>query len=143
MVFRTEATSSAAQQSHRHEYSRLVHAGTNGICRDWRVFDHDCRSEHPVIAAAADLQFALEEVAAQFKADTGRKVRLGFGASGDFVRQLQQGAPFEMFMSADEGFEQKLADAHLTLGGGSGTVYAEGRVVLFAPKGSALKVDQS
>jgi hypothetical protein len=46
-----------------------------------------------------------------------------------------------MFMSADEGFAQKLADAGLTLSGGTGTVYAEGGIVLFAPKGSALKVD--
>ena len=95
----------------------------------------------PVIAAAADLQFALEEVAAQFKADTGREVRLSFGASGKLAWQLQNGASFEMFMSADEGFVQKLADAGLTLNGGSGTMYAEGRIVLFAPKGSALKVD--
>jgi hypothetical protein len=95
----------------------------------------------PVIAAASDLQFALEEVAAQFKADTGRKVRLSFGASGELVRQLQHGAPFEMFMSADEGYVQKPADADLTLNGRSGTMYAEGRIVLFAPKGSALKVD--
>jgi molybdate transport system substrate-binding protein len=95
----------------------------------------------PVIAAAADLQFALKELAAQFKADTGREVRLSFGASGKLARQLQHGAPFEMFMSADEAFVQKLADAGLTLNGGSGTMYAEGRIVLFAPKGSALKVD--
>ena len=95
----------------------------------------------PVIAAAADLQFALKEIAAQFKADTGREVRLSFGASGKLAWQLQNGASFEMFMSADEGFVQKLADAGLTLNGGSGTMYAEGRIVLFAPKGSALKVD--
>jgi molybdate transport system substrate-binding protein len=95
----------------------------------------------PVIAAAADLQFALKEIAAQFQTDTGREVRLSFGASGELAGQLQRGAPFEMFMSADEGFVQKLADASLTLNGGSGAMYAEGRIVLFAPKGSALKVD--
>jgi molybdate transport system substrate-binding protein len=95
----------------------------------------------PVIAAAADLQFALEEVAAQFKADTGREVRLIFDASGELAWQLQHEAPFEMFMSDNEGYVQKLADAGLTLNGGSGTMYAEGRIVLFAPKGSALKVD--
>jgi molybdate transport system substrate-binding protein len=93
----------------------------------------------PVIAAAADLQFTLEEVAAQFKADTGREVRLNFGSSGNFVRQLQQGAPFDMFLSADEGFVFQLADAGKTLD--RGTLYAEGRIVLFAPSGSTLKVD--
>jgi molybdate transport system substrate-binding protein len=50
----------------------------------------------PIIAAAADLQFALKEVAAQFKADTGHEVRLSFGASGKLAWQLQRGAPFEM-----------------------------------------------
>jgi molybdate transport system substrate-binding protein len=93
----------------------------------------------PVIAAAADLQFTLEEVAAQFKAETGREVRLNFGSSGNFVRQLQQGAPFQMFLSADEGFVFQLADAGKTVD--RGALYAEGRIVLFAPKGSVLKVD--
>jgi molybdate transport system substrate-binding protein len=93
----------------------------------------------PVIAAASDLQFVLQEVAAQFRTDTGREVRLNFGSSGNFVRQLQQGAPFEMFLSADEGFVFQLADAGKTLD--RGTLYAEGRIVLFAPKGSTLKVD--
>ena len=93
----------------------------------------------PVIAAASDLQFALEDVAAKFRSDTGRDVRLNFGSSGNFVRQLQQGAPFEIFMSADEGFVFQLADAGKTLD--RGALYAEGRIVLFAPKNSTLKVD--
>jgi molybdate transport system substrate-binding protein len=95
--------------------------------------------EAPVIAAAADLKFALEDVAAKFKADTGKEVRLNFGSSGNFVQQLQQGAPFQMFLSADEGFVFQLADAGKTID--RGTLYAEGRIVLFAPKGSSLKPD--
>lgn len=93
----------------------------------------------PVVAAASDLQFALEEIAAKFRTDTGGDVRLNFGSSGNFTRQLQQGAPFEMFLSADEGFVYQLADAGKTVD--RGVQYAEGRIVLFAPKGSALKVD--
>ena len=95
----------------------------------------------PTIAAASDLQFALEEVAAKFQAETNQSVRLNFGSSGNFTTQLLQGAPFEMFLSADEGFVFKLADAGRTLD--RGTLYAEGRIVLFAPKGSALKPDSS
>ena len=94
----------------------------------------------PVIAAAADLKFALEEVAAKFKADAGQDVTLTFGSSGNFFRQLQQGAPFEMFLSADEGFVYQLADAGKTAD--RGTLYAEGRIVLFAPKGSTLTLDK-
>jgi molybdate transport system substrate-binding protein len=93
----------------------------------------------PVVAAAADLKFALEEVAAKFKADTAQEVKLSFGSSGNFVRQLQQGAPFEMFLSADEAFVFQLADAGKTID--RGMLYAQGRIVLFAPKGSALKPD--
>ena len=93
------------------------------------------------IAAAADLKFALDAVAAQFKADTGHDLTITYGSSGNFARQLQQDAPFQLFLSADEGFVFKLADAGKTVD--RGTLYAEGRVVLFAPHGSALKPDDT
>lgn len=93
----------------------------------------------PIIAAASDLQFALTEVTARFHADTGRKVTLNFGSSGNFARQIQQGAPFELFMSADEDFVFRLADAGLTRD--RGALYAIGRIVLFVPKGSDLALD--
>jgi molybdate transport system substrate-binding protein len=93
----------------------------------------------PTIAAASDLKFTLEEVAVRFKADTGLEVRLAFGSSGNFARQIEQGAPFEMFLSADEGFVFRLANAGLTAD--RGTLYAEGRVVLFTPLGSPLRAD--
>lgn len=93
----------------------------------------------PIVAAASDLKFAVTEIAARFEADTGRKVTLNFGSSGNFARQIQQGAPFELFMSADEAFVFKLADAGLTRD--RGELYAIGRIVLFVPKGSPLKLD--
>jgi molybdate transport system substrate-binding protein len=94
----------------------------------------------PTIAAASDLSFALEEIAAKFRADTGRQVRLSFGSSGNYYRQIGQGAPFELFMSADEAFVFKLADAGRTED--RGVLYAIGRIVLFAPHGSPLKLDE-
>lgn len=97
------------------------------------------QSPPPNIAAASDLQFALTEVAASFTKDTGHTVNLTFGSSGNFLRQIQQGAPFQMFMSADEGFVRQLADAGKTED--AGTLYAVGRIVLFSPKGSPLAVD--
>jgi molybdate transport system substrate-binding protein len=95
----------------------------------------------PIIAAASDLKFALEDIAARFRADTGQDIKLSFGSSGNFTTQLMQGAPFEMFFSADEGYVFQLADAGKTID--RGVVYAEGRVVLFAPRGSALTPDAS
>ncbi|MFN7086156.1 MAG: molybdate ABC transporter substrate-binding protein [Burkholderiales bacterium] len=93
----------------------------------------------PAIAAASDLKFALEDIAVKFRAASGQEVKLAFGSSGNFLRQIEQGAPFQMFMSADEDFVFRLADSGRTED--RGVLYATGRIVLFAPHGSALKVD--
>ena len=93
----------------------------------------------PTIAAASDLKFALDEIAVTFKKQTGKSVRITYGSSGNFYQQISQSAPFEIFMSADEDLIFKLADKNLTVD--QGALYATGRIVLFAPKNSALKVD--
>ena len=93
----------------------------------------------PTIAAASDLKFAVEEIAAKFSDDTGREVTLVFGSSGDFYRQIAQGAPFQMFLSADQDFVFKLAEAGKTLD--RGALYAIGRIVLIVPHGSPLRPD--
>ncbi len=92
----------------------------------------------PPIAAAADLKFALDELARDFQQQTGREVRLSFGSSGNFLRQIEQGAPFELFLSADEDYVFRLADKGFLVD--RGTLYAIGRIVLFAPQGSPLEV---
>ena len=93
----------------------------------------------PSIAAASDLKFALDEIAARFRQQTGNTVRLTYGSSGNFYRQIQQGAPFELFLSADEDYVSRLAQEGLTVDGGAR--YATGRIVLFAPKGSTVSAD--
>lgn len=93
----------------------------------------------PTVAAAADLKFAVEEVAAAFEKDTGHKLRLVFGSSGNFKTQILQGAPFHLFMSADEGFVFQLADAGKTVD--RGKLYARGRIGIMVPPGSPLKPD--
>jgi len=93
----------------------------------------------PAIAAASDLKFALEDIATRFRADTRREVRLSFGSSGNYFRQIGQGAPFQLFLSADEDFVFKLHDSGRTED--RGVLYATGRIVLFAPKGSSWTAD--
>ena len=93
----------------------------------------------PTVAAASDLKFALEEVASKFERETGNKVRLVFGSSGNFHSQILQAAPLQMFMSADEDFVFKLADAGKTVD--RGRMYALGRIGIIVPTGSALKAD--
>jgi len=94
----------------------------------------------PTVAAAANLNFALTEIAKQFERDRGTHVDVVFGASGTLTRQIRDGAPFEMFLAADEEFPGQLTAAGLTRD--AGVVYAIGRLVLFAPTGSPLMVDQ-
>ena len=96
-------------------------------------------AQTPVIACAADLKFALEEIASHFQHDTNHEIKLVFGSSGNFYRQILQGAPFQMFMSADEDFVFKLAQAGQTLD--RGDLYALGRIGIFVPQGSPLKPD--
>lgn len=93
----------------------------------------------PVIAAASDLQFALEEIAERFQAETGRSVRLSFGSSGNFRRQIAQGGPFEVYLSADEAYVLALHDEGRTED--EGTLYAIGRIVIMVPHGSELEPD--
>lgn len=93
----------------------------------------------PTIAAAANLNFALKEIAEHFRRDDGASVELVFGASGTLTRQIRDGAPFEMFLAADEEFPTQLSAAGLTRD--TGAVYAVGRLAIFAPKGSPLSVD--
>ena len=56
----------------------------------------------PIVAAASDLQVVLPLIAERFEAETGHALRLQFGSSGNFRRQIAQGAPFELYLSADE-----------------------------------------
>jgi molybdate transport system substrate-binding protein len=98
-------------------------------------------AEAPVIAGAADLQFALEEIAAAFRADTGLTVRLTMGSSGNFARQIRQSAPFEMYLSADEAYVLDLARDGFTRD--DGALYALGRIVIITPHGSPLAADGS
>jgi molybdate transport system substrate-binding protein len=93
----------------------------------------------PAIAAASSAQYALTDIASEFRRETGHEVRLAFGSSGNFRRQIADGAPFELFLSADEGYADALVREKRTQG--SGAVYAVGRLVLFVPRGSPLRPD--
>lgn len=95
--------------------------------------------EPPLVAAAADLQFALAEVAQIFEKENGAAVKLVFGSSGNFARQIRQGAPFQLYLSADEDYVLELARDGFTKD--EGTLYAIGRIVLKVPTGSPLEPD--
>ncbi len=93
------------------------------------------------IAAAADLQFAFKDVAVRFEKQTGHHVQVTFGSSGNFFAQIQNGAPFDLFFSADSNYPKKLEAAGLTEPG-SFYSYAVGKIVLWAPEASSLDLNQ-
>ena len=92
------------------------------------------------VAAASDLNFAFKEVVADFEKKTGHTVKLSFGSSGNFFAQLSNGAPFDLFFSADISYPKKLEDAGLAEPG-TLYLYAIGRIVIWVPKGSPIDVE--
>jgi len=91
------------------------------------------------VAAAADLQFALQDIAARFEKESGKAVKLSFGSSGSFFAQLQNGAPFDVFFSANLDYPRKLEAAGL-VEPGSYYEYATGKIVVWVPRDSKLDV---
>ncbi len=84
------------------------------------------------VAAAADLKFAMSELAGQFETQSGTKVNVTYGSSGNFFSQIQNGAPFNLFFSADIAYPEKLQAAGFAE---PGTLfeYAVGRIVIWMP----------
>jgi molybdate transport system substrate-binding protein len=91
------------------------------------------------VAAAADLKFAMGELAEQFEKQTGTKVNTTYGSSGNFFSQIQNGAPFDLFFSADIDYPRMLEAAGLTE---PGTLYeyAVGRIVIWTPPDAEVDV---
>ncbi len=100
-----------------------------------------CPAQELTIAAASDLQFAFQDIAARFEKDTGHRVKVIFGSSGNFFSQIQNGAPFDLFFSADIDYPKKLEAAGLTEPGTLYT-YATGRLVLWAQRDSKLDLSR-
>ena len=101
------------------------------------VFSRLSFAQEITVAAAADLQFAMQDIGEQFQKATGKNVKLIYGSSGNFFQQLQNGAPFDMFFSANLDYAKKLEAAGLTVPG-SYYQYAKGKIVIWVPKDSAL-----
>ena len=93
-----------------------------------------------VVAAAADLSSALKEVGDNYEKKTGVKVKLSFGASGALTQQIQNGAPFDLFFSADMEYPRQLI-ASRDADAASLYQYAVGKLVLWVPADSPLDVE--
>jgi molybdate transport system substrate-binding protein len=91
------------------------------------------------VAAASDLTYAMNEIATNFEKATGCAVRLSFGSSGNFLTQFENGAPFDVFFSADIAYPKKL-EAEGLAAPGSTYLYAIGKIVLWTRKDSRVDI---
>ena len=107
----------------------MAHAATG-------LADTPAKGQSPPIAAAASLRHALPEIVRSFATVTDGAPRLTFGSSGNLMRQIMQGAPFELFLSADESYALKLSRSGLTEG--DGAVYAVGRLAVLVSATSRI-----
>src|SRR5216684_3940196 len=99
-----------------------------------------CAAQEITVAAAADLQSAMQDVAARFERETGKKVKVIFGSSGNFFQQIQNGAPFDMFFSANLDYPKQLEAAGL-IEKGSYYQYAKGKIVVWVPNDSKINLN--
>ena len=99
-----------------------------------------CAGQEITVAAAADLQFAMQDVGARFQKETGKTVKLIYGSSGNFFQQIQNGAPFDMFFSANLDYPKKLEASGLTEPG-SFYPYARGKIVIWVSTESKLDLN--
>ena len=90
-----------------------------------------------IVAAAANLTDAFDELGRRFTARTGVRVTYSFGATADLARQIENGAPFDVYAAADVSHVDELAQKGL-LSDGTRVVYARGRLVVWTPAGSGL-----
>jgi molybdate transport system substrate-binding protein len=98
-------------------------------------------SQQLTVAAAADLTFVFKDIAARFQKETGIVVSPSFGSSGNFFAQIQNGAPYDLFFSADVRYPQQLEAAGL-IEPGTLYTYARGKIVLWAPNGARFEVSR-
>jgi molybdate transport system substrate-binding protein len=100
-----------------------------------------CARESVSVAAAADLQFALPAVVSAFaKLQPEAKINVTYGSSGNFYAQIVNGAPFDLFLSADEAYPQKLVEAGVA-DGKTAFRYSRGRLVLWVRNDSPIHLE--
>jgi molybdate transport system substrate-binding protein len=117
--------------------SPFLAAGARGAAPFYQTAGKSCGTV--TVAAASDLTYAMNEIAANFEKTTGCAVRLSMGSSGNFLTQIENGAPFDVFFSADIAYPRKL-EAEGLAAPGSTYLYAIGKIVLWTRQDSGLDI---
>jgi molybdate transport system substrate-binding protein len=110
-------------------------------CGTQPATDQSVSSALIVVAAASDLQAVFPELRSRFERETGIGVRVSFGSSGNFFAQIQNGAPYDLFLSADVDYPRRLGDSgHAEEE--SLYLYATGKLVLWTRKDSGIDIQR-
>lgn len=118
---------------------RTFNLGLTAVCLCGSVVT--AAAQNLTVAAASDLQSALPTIVSEFERATGQKVTLTFGSSGNFYTQIQNGAPFDVLLSADIDYPKRLESSGLA-DRGSLYEYARGRIVLWTRRDTGLDVSR-
>jgi molybdate transport system substrate-binding protein len=110
-------------------------------CQFQKPTDQQAAPQELLVAAAANLTDALAEIGPRFTGKTGIRVVFSFGATAELAKQIENGAPFDVFAAADTEHVDSLDRTGL-LTPGTRALYARGRLVLWVPPGSMLKVER-
>ncbi|MEO8121204.1 MAG: molybdate ABC transporter substrate-binding protein, partial [Rhodoferax sp.] len=97
------------------------------------VFAATAHADEVQVAVAANFTAPMKQIATEFEKDTGHKALLAFGATGKFYAQISNGAPFEVFLSADDQTPARL-EKELLAAPGTGFTYAMGKLALWSAK---------
>ena len=119
----------------------LTAASIAASCRSHGPENGQTNSQDLIVAAASNLTDAFAEVGPRFTGETGIRVVFSFGATADLARQIENGAPFDVFAAADTEHVEQLERKGL-LAPGTRAVYARGRLVIWLPPGSNLKIER-
>jgi len=117
----------------------LLLVGSNGCRRS--LTNEQSETKEINAAAAANLSDAFKELGKQFTARTGIRVVYSFGATADLAKQIEHGAPFDLFAAADTEHIEQLNRQRLIVPG-TAALYARGRLIVWTPAGSSIKLDQ-
>ena len=110
-------------------------------CRARTARNGEKPSSEILVAAAANLTDAFQELSRRFSERTGIRVILSFGGTADLAKQIENGAPFDIFAAADSAHVEALEQKGL-LTPGTRALYARGSLVLWVPAGSTINVER-
>lgn len=124
------------------KFSLLLVAILLSGCQGRSARDGVTDSPEIIVAAAANLTDAFEDLAQKFTKQTGIRVVLSFGGTADLAKQIENGAPFDVFAAADTAHVDALEQKGL-LTTGTRALYARGSLVIWFPNGSTIKVERA